>query len=114
MQTITAVFDKVSKTYHAVQVSVDTATAIRNFTIQVRDERSYYNQFPNDYELHLLGYFDPSKESCEEKESYVIMGTDEMPLITAQACLNLDKVTDNNVALAKEQITESNIQKAAV
>lgn len=55
---ICAIFDKKSNEYQQPFVAPNTTVALRNFQQACKDEKSFLNQYPDDFRLDYLGYFE--------------------------------------------------------
>lgn len=58
MKKVFSVYDKKSEIYGAPFVDVAIGTAERSMRVLANDPKSLVCQFPDDYELYLIGEFD--------------------------------------------------------
>lgn len=56
---ITAIWDSKARVYSQAVVFANVPEAIRAFGVACSDANSPFRRWPGDYELHLVGEFDP-------------------------------------------------------
>jgi hypothetical protein len=69
-----AVFDSKAKTYGSLIVHPQVEVAIRSFSSAVSNSQSFLAQFPDDYSLYQLGFYDDNSGSisCFEKPEFIV------------------------------------------
>ncbi len=94
---IYAVKDAISNTYSNLQTHSSDAVAIREYTIATRNPQTLLNQFPNDYELHLIGEF------REDKVIPLAISTSTV-IITSATVIELDKIQEKNEQIPNQAV----------
>lgn len=103
---IYAIRDKKSGTYSHLQTYNTEHEAVREFTLAVRNPKTMFNQFPEDYELVHLGEF--NTDNIDYPLSAVIISVVSDPI----QVIKTDRLEDKNNAL-KQQYVEKRKKEGA-
>lgn len=58
MKNFYAIYDKVRETFSLVMEQQDDAVALRTLAMEVKNERSFIGNFPDDYDLYKIASYD--------------------------------------------------------
>jgi hypothetical protein len=96
------VYDRKSETFSHLQTYNTEYEAIREFTLAVRNPKTMFNQFPEDYSLVFLGAF-----NTDNKEQPLEALHPEEVICPIQV-MKRDRIEDKNNALKQQYMEKRN------